>query len=156
LFYARWCPFSAKAAPHFNALPRAFPSVRVAAVDSSVHPTVNTYFGILSVPTVILFHNGKIIAKFNDTLFTLNRFADFIENFSDLKSPEKINVTSQDFHGPLASSPVKEIDYYLYIAWVFITICFVNYVSKSSVWNKVMDLVRTTWREAEAHHEHDD
>lgn len=33
LFYARTCPFSCMAAPHFNALPRAFPSVKMAAVN---------------------------------------------------------------------------------------------------------------------------
>jgi thiol-disulfide isomerase/thioredoxin len=79
---SEWCPFSAKAAPHFNALPRAYPPIRVAAIDSSKHRSVNTYFGILSVPSVVLFHNGKIIAKFNDTSFTLNKFAEFVEYFT--------------------------------------------------------------------------
>jgi len=82
MFYANWCPFSARAAPHFNALPRAYPPLRVAAIDSSMYKNVNTYFGILSVPTVVLFHNGKIIAKFNDTSFTLTKFAEFIEYFT--------------------------------------------------------------------------
>jgi len=82
MFYATWCPFSAKAAPHFNALPRAYLPLRVAAIDSSKYKNVNTYFGILSVPSVVLFHNGKIIAKFNDTSFTLNKFAEFIEYFT--------------------------------------------------------------------------
>src|SRR5437016_4471961 len=69
LFYASWCPFSAKAAPHFNALARAFPHLRVAAIDSSLHSTVNSYFGILSVPTILFFHNGKTISKFNQSSF---------------------------------------------------------------------------------------
>ncbi|KAG8281524.1 cell redox homeostasis [Homalodisca vitripennis] len=34
LFYARTCPFSCMAAPHFNALPRAFPAIKMAAVNA--------------------------------------------------------------------------------------------------------------------------
>ena len=34
LFYGRSCPFSAAAAPHVNALPRAFPDLQVLAVDA--------------------------------------------------------------------------------------------------------------------------
>ena len=35
LFYADWCQFSATAAPHYNALARAFPQLTLYAVDSS-------------------------------------------------------------------------------------------------------------------------
>ena len=34
LFFGSSCPFSAAAAPHVNALPRAFPDLRVLAVDA--------------------------------------------------------------------------------------------------------------------------
>lgn len=37
LFYARTCPFSCMAAPHFNALPRAFPAIKMAAVNAIQH-----------------------------------------------------------------------------------------------------------------------
>lgn len=82
LFFTSWCPFCAKAAPHFNALPRAYPPLRVVAIDVQKQKTVSTYFGILGVPTVVLFQNGKLIAKFNDSQFTLNKFSEFIEYFT--------------------------------------------------------------------------
>lgn len=34
-FYAPYCPFSARLAPFYNALPRAFPSLFIAAVDAT-------------------------------------------------------------------------------------------------------------------------
>ncbi len=34
LFYAPWCPFCAKVAPHFNALPRVFPRIDFVAIDA--------------------------------------------------------------------------------------------------------------------------
>lgn len=83
-FYTYWCPWSAKAAPHFNSLPRAFKNIRFVAIDSSIHTPVNTYFGILSVPSIVLFFNGKILAKFNDTTFNVNQFSDFITTFTGM------------------------------------------------------------------------
>lgn len=38
----------------------------------------NTQFGIAGVPTLIIFHNGKPAAKFNDSDYTLEMFAKFI------------------------------------------------------------------------------
>jgi len=37
LFYASYCPFSCLAAPYFNALPRTFPAIKFAAIDSMKH-----------------------------------------------------------------------------------------------------------------------
>lgn len=82
LFFTHWCPWSAKAAPHYNALARAFRNIRFTAIDSSVHSAINTYYGVLSVPTMVLFYNGKILAKFNETTFNVNQFAEFITTFT--------------------------------------------------------------------------
>lgn len=35
MFYAPWCYFCAKTAPHYNALARAFPQLNILAVDTS-------------------------------------------------------------------------------------------------------------------------
>lgn len=37
LFFTTWCQFSARLAPHFNALPRVFPSMHFLALDASQH-----------------------------------------------------------------------------------------------------------------------
>lgn len=37
LFFTAWCQFSARLAPHFNALPRVFPSMHFLALDASQH-----------------------------------------------------------------------------------------------------------------------
>ena len=34
MFYAPWCPFCAKVAPHFNALPKVFPQIDFMAIDA--------------------------------------------------------------------------------------------------------------------------
>jgi len=79
----------------------------------------------------------------------------FVSN-ADLKHEERINVTTKDFDGPLSSVPIKDRDWYLYLSWVFIIFCFVHYVTKTAIWRRAVDFVSTTWREAEAQHEHID
>ena len=37
MFYARWCVFSSQAAPHFNAIPRFYPHLKVVAIDAMKH-----------------------------------------------------------------------------------------------------------------------
>ena len=74
-FYASWCPFSARAAPHFNGLARLFPDMKMFAIDTSDFHTMNTQFGIMALPTLILFHNSKAVAKYNQSDFELENFA---------------------------------------------------------------------------------
>lgn len=77
LFYAEWCHFSAKAAPAFNALSRAIPKLRLVAVDVSEFSPLNSQFGIVGLPTLLFFKNGKLSLRFN-TSITLKNVADFV------------------------------------------------------------------------------
>lgn len=79
LFYSPSCPFSCMAAPHFNALPRFFPDLKMVAVDAMKHRSINAQFGIVGTPTLMLFHNGRPAAKFNETSeYGLEIFSNFI------------------------------------------------------------------------------
>lgn len=42
----------------------------------------NTQYGIVGVPTVMLFHNGRAAAKFNNTEYTLEMFGRFIIEYT--------------------------------------------------------------------------
>lgn len=154
LFYARYCPFSSMAAPHFNALSRAFPDIKMAAVDAMKHHSFNTQYGIVGVPTVMLFHNGRPAAKFNDSEYTLEMFSRFITKYTGMEPHGKLFVTSADFGGPVPSVPIKETDYCLALSWIFILVCGVYFFSKSTWWRWIVETIQNTWREAEAQHEH--
>ncbi|KAK9506581.1 hypothetical protein O3M35_008484 [Rhynocoris fuscipes] len=156
LFFSKTCPFSCLAAPHFNALPRAFPSIKMVALNAMVHQSFNTQYGIAGVPTVMLFHNGKAVAKFNDSEYTLKMFARFIVRFTGLKPVEKMFVTSGDFGGPVPSRLTKERDYMLGLAWLVIILALGVGISKSTGWRAIVETVQATWREAQAHHDHND
>lgn len=156
LFYAPWCPFSSKAAPHFNALARHFPDLVMIAVDANRHHTFTTQFGVLALPTILLFHNAKTGFKFNQTNFELANFADFVTFFTGIEPIGDLQLREEDFKGPMPTELVPETDIYLHISWVFVVICMLGYFSKSSFCQNVIEAIRHNWREAEIQHEHND
>lgn len=61
LFYTTSCPGCVLIAPKINALARQFPNITIAAIDAIKHHTLNTEFGIIGLPTIMLFHQGNVI-----------------------------------------------------------------------------------------------
>lgn len=156
LFYARWCVFSSQAAPHFNAIPRSFPHVKAVAIDAIKHQSFNAQYGIVGVPTLMLVHNGKPVAKFNDTIYTLESFAKFVSHLTNLQPNGSLYVTSADFTGPVSSTPSNEMDYCLVLSWIFIIACVLYFTSRSRWWQQFVELIQNTWLESNAEHEHVD
>ncbi|XP_011502983.1 PREDICTED: thioredoxin domain-containing protein 15 [Ceratosolen solmsi marchali] len=156
MFYARWCIFSSQAAPDFNAIPRFYPHIKVVAIDAMKYQNFNTQYGIVGVPTLILVHNAKPVAKFNATVYTLENFSKFISQLTNLQPNESLYVTSADFSGPVSFTPSNETDYCLVLSWIFITACLLYFTSQSQLWKQFMELVQNTWRESNAEHEHID
>lgn len=146
------------AAPHFNALPRAFPDVKMVAINAMAYRLFNTQNGIVGVPTLLLFHNGRPVVKFNESEYTLELFSKFLTKHTGIGAAEKSFVTSADFKGPVTSVPARDFDIFLIISWVFITLCGAYYFTKSKFWKWIVETIQSNWRESEAHahHEHAD
>lgn len=121
LFFTAWCQFSANLAPHFNALPRVFPSMHFLALDASQHSSLSTRFGTVAVPNILLFQGAKPMARFNHTDRTLETLASFITNQTGFDAAPDRNVMDADRLGPLPSVPVKSIDWLLVFSVLFIT-----------------------------------
>ncbi|XP_061926170.1 thioredoxin domain-containing protein 15 [Entelurus aequoreus] len=121
LFFTAWCQFSASLAPHFNALPRLFPSMHFLALDASQHSSLSTRFGTVAVPNILLFQGAKPMARFNHTDRTLDMLSSFITNQTGLEAGLERNVTDADRLGPLRSVPVQSIDWLLVFSVLFIT-----------------------------------
>ncbi|GFX16133.1 thioredoxin domain-containing protein 15 [Trichonephila clavipes] len=157
LFYSNQCVFSARMAPHFNALPRVFPDISFYAVD--VVETGNLYvrYGLVYVPNVMLFHNSKPFARYNETMLNLDMFVKFINKFTGLSHNGTLNVTSADMKGPVPSTLTKKMDYALILAWTFTFCCLCFGFTKSSIFKRAMEFFRNTWHEANAtQHEHEE
>ncbi|KAG5284673.1 hypothetical protein AALO_G00029230 [Alosa alosa] len=120
LFFTTWCQFSASLAPHFNAVPRVFPTMHFLALDASQHGSLSTRFGTVAVPNILLFQGVKPMARFNHTDRTLETLTSFIVNQTGFEAISDQIVTEEDTIGPLPSVPVKSIDWLLAFSILFI------------------------------------
>ncbi|NXK63733.1 TXD15 protein, partial [Sylvietta virens] len=120
LFYTPWCRFSASLAPHFNTLPRAFPTLRFLALDASQHSSLSTRFGTVAVPNILLFQGAKPMARFNHTDRTLATLKAFIFNQTGIEPKSNVAMTVEDWEGPLPSVLTKGIDWLLVFSVLFL------------------------------------
>lgn len=153
LFYTKFCPGCHVLIPHYTSLARNFPDVKVAAIDAFEHPGLNTDFGIIGLPTVVLFHNGRLLQKFNITQSaTVTNFVNFITSNTNLRpNTSNVVVTSDDFSptSPLRLSMQEDkFDPYLWMSWIFIVACAVYYFTKSRTYGQIVEMINRTWRES--------
>ena len=63
-FWAPWCGPCQVMAPHFERAAAALePRVRLAKVDTQSQPTLGQRHAIRSIPTLVLFHRGRELAR---------------------------------------------------------------------------------------------
>ena len=75
-FWAPWCGPCRMMAPAFAAaVPRLAPRVRLAKVDTEANQALAARLGIRSIPTLMLFQNGREIARQAGALDTANIIA---------------------------------------------------------------------------------
>uniref|UniRef100_A0A182MXT5 Thioredoxin domain-containing protein n=1 Tax=Anopheles dirus TaxID=7168 RepID=A0A182MXT5_9DIPT len=160
LFYTKTCIHSAMVAPHFNALARHFPDLVVTAIDAYNFHFLNAEFGIVGLPTIMLFHQGRPLVKYNGTEITLTALAKFVTRHTGIEprlanqksSTTVLHYISDDFKGPLSNKVEFRTDYWLYVAWAFIVVCACYYFSKSSLYAQIIEMIKRNWRESAAQH----
>ena len=60
------------------------------------YPGVNTQFGILALPTILLFHNSKPVSKFNHTIFNLDNYAEFLNILTGIEPTLPLEIIETD------------------------------------------------------------
>lgn len=114
-------------------------------------------FGLVGVPTILFFHNSKLIAKYNDSTVTLEGLVTFIKKITGLTPVDSPVITQMDILGPVPTSPVKTLDFVVVICWIFVLLCATYFFVNSSLFAKLIECIRNNWREAQAaQHQHTD
>ena len=127
----------------------------------STHPlvvmlffSINMRFGLVGVPSILLFHNGKIAGKFNNSSFTLDALISFVNKLTGLEPDPTVILSLEDLITPIRVIPQKSPDIVLIISTLFLILMLAYLIIKSAYFNRIVEFLRNTWREAEAHHEH--
>lgn len=85
LFYSPTCPFSARIAPYFNALPSLYNgSIKFAAFDATEFTKLNSRYGVSGTPTVMLWVNGAAVARMEDRSLNDSGLMSFIYDWTDV------------------------------------------------------------------------
>lgn len=133
-----------------------FPNIQWVLVDSLKFYTLNADFGITGLPTLMLFHQGKPVRKYNLVRPTAMRLIKFLWQNTNLEPTEHIAMyNEQDFYMP---PPTNEPDPYLKLAWSFLVICLLYYTAHTAAFNKFVAFMRRMWYESGAagQHEHNE
>ncbi len=62
-FWAGWCGPCRMQAPILDQFAEAHQDVSVCKVDVDAEPELAARFGVMSIPTLLYFHNGKLVNK---------------------------------------------------------------------------------------------
>lgn len=67
-FWADWCGPCKMMTPQFEAAARKLPDVRFVKVDTEASPNASARYGIRSIPTQILFQQGREVARMSGAM----------------------------------------------------------------------------------------
>ncbi|MEK3732442.1 MULTISPECIES: thioredoxin [Paenibacillus] len=62
-FWATWCPPCKLIAPILDELDQEMPDLKIVKVDVDDNPETASRFGVMSIPTLIVFKNGEAVDK---------------------------------------------------------------------------------------------
>lgn len=125
LFYSPYCEFCTNLAPLYNAVGRSYSNLIVIASDAQKVMGMSARYGIVGIPTILLFYSGKAVAKYNRSR-TVKDFEQFIVELTGLTPSIGFNITSDDQLGPISSKPKESRDYYLIFSVAFVVIFIIG------------------------------
>lgn len=142
MYYSPYCEFSVEMAPLYNMIGRNYPDLAVLSVDAQESMSMSARYGIVGIPTVLLFYSGRAVAKFNRSR-TVEDFALFIKDHTGFTATGTLEITDEDGQGPMPTIVIERTALHLAIAIAFlITFCIYHLFGSS-----FLDTVHYIWTE---------
>ena len=66
------------------------------------HHGLNTQYGVMAVPTLLVFHNSRPLYKYNYTDYGLDRFVEFLSLVTGLEAVNGTELAPEDWIGQAA------------------------------------------------------
>ena len=63
-----------------------------------------------------------------------------------------MELSAEDYEGPLSSTPTEETDYLLWFAWIFIIVCSGHIFISSQLGQLAIERVNVLWQEHQHQH----
>lgn len=144
----------ARVANIVNLLPHLLPTLPVAYIDAYEFTRFNAEFGIVALPTLMIFHQGRPLIKYespNTDKVSIRGFVTRHTNIKKTVDPNSLDpmIRKTMQWGPLPLVPTQKTDFYLILAWAFILLCLANYVRRTLFWKQLVEMVQRNWRESE-------
>ncbi|MCX5669148.1 MAG: thioredoxin [Candidatus Omnitrophica bacterium] len=81
-FWAVWCGPCKKIAPFIDELAKEYTGkMKIGKVDVDINPKIATEYGVMSIPTIIFFKNGKVMNQLVGAASKLDLKRKIEENF---------------------------------------------------------------------------
>lgn len=111
--------------------------------------------GVVGVPSMYLFHNSKVVSRYNQSEARIEQFVHYIKTLTSLEPVDVVNITEADLEGPLKLEKQQQRSTVLFAgSWIFCFIFFFYYFLQSDLFRRLKDQVHNLWNEAQFQHEH--
>uniref|UniRef100_A0A915PK73 Thioredoxin domain-containing protein n=1 Tax=Setaria digitata TaxID=48799 RepID=A0A915PK73_9BILA len=147
-FYAPDCAFSIRMVSYLYQLPRVYPRLHIVATDARDHSKLNSRYGIIGTPTILLWVDGSVVSRMDEAPFSLKAFKNYIEKWTDLES-EYIPVVEIE-GGSVGTIQFHEssFDWYLWMSWCSFLPSIAYFFMNSKYGRAFWETIRTNYIQA--------
>ncbi|VBB33866.1 unnamed protein product [Acanthocheilonema viteae] len=144
-FYSPDCAFSIRMVSYLYQLPRMYPRLHIVATDARDHSKLNSRYGIIGTPTILLWVDGSVVSRMDEAPFSLKAFKDYIEKWTDLEleyiaamENESGLIENIQFHK-------SSFDWYLCMSWCSFMLSIVYFFMNSKYGQAFWATVQTNY-----------